>query len=391
MAIQSKPIPALYVVYVLRSTVRKASLYIGSTPNPPRRLNQHNGKAKGGAVRTARNKLRPWEMAAVVSGFPSAIAALKFEWALNNAHLSLHISHEERLTVSTQRKRNGQPKRPPHTITSILSNLHLLLRVPSFSRWPLKLHLFDRDVFARWEKYCAASGVEPLRKTLEVVTDFKPLAVEEAEARKEGIAEASQKKKKKTTTTTKKEKQEAKLSEEAETTEEEEEKAGDEATGEPEWGVHALPLDYTPLAPYLEKGQDINSFEREGDCIVCQQQLEHDKGLYAICSNGECEGVGHLDCWSRHLLHQQGDSADEVILPMEGRCPKCSGVVRWGDMMRELTLRVRGQKEVEKILKKSRRANGISKAKPRQTKRPKPRPRSSMESNEIAFGDSPIE
>lgn len=79
MAIQSKPIPALYVVYVLRSTVRHASLYIGSTPNPPRRLNQHNGRAKGGAVRTARNSLRPWEMVTVVSGFPSMVAALKFE------------------------------------------------------------------------------------------------------------------------------------------------------------------------------------------------------------------------------------------------------------------------------------------------------------------------
>lgn len=82
MAVQSKPIPALYVVYILRSTVRKASLYIGSTPHPPRRLNQHNGKAKGGAVRTSRPSLRPWEMVGVVSGFPSMVGALKFEYVL---------------------------------------------------------------------------------------------------------------------------------------------------------------------------------------------------------------------------------------------------------------------------------------------------------------------
>lgn len=75
----SKPLPALYTVYVLRSTVRRASLYIGSTPNPPRRLKQHNGETKGGAVRTARDRLRPWEMVALVSGFPSMVAALKFE------------------------------------------------------------------------------------------------------------------------------------------------------------------------------------------------------------------------------------------------------------------------------------------------------------------------
>lgn len=79
MRVQHKPLPALYTVYVLRSTVRHASLYIGSTPNPPRRLKQHNGEVKGGAVRTSREKLRPWEMITIVSGFPSSIAALKFE------------------------------------------------------------------------------------------------------------------------------------------------------------------------------------------------------------------------------------------------------------------------------------------------------------------------
>ncbi|KAJ0299599.1 hypothetical protein COL516b_009106 [Colletotrichum fioriniae] len=82
MPVQSKPIPALYTVYILRSTVRHASLYIGSTPNPPRRLKQHNGEARGGAARTSRLSLRPWEMVGLVSGFPGMVAALKFEYDL---------------------------------------------------------------------------------------------------------------------------------------------------------------------------------------------------------------------------------------------------------------------------------------------------------------------
>ncbi len=79
-AVVPKPIPALYTVYILRSTVRHASLYIGSTPHPPRRLKQHNGQARGGAARTSRNSLRPWEMVGLVSGFPGMTAALKFEF-----------------------------------------------------------------------------------------------------------------------------------------------------------------------------------------------------------------------------------------------------------------------------------------------------------------------
>ncbi len=86
-----KPIPALYTVYVLRSTVRHASIYIGSTPNPPRRLKQHNGDVKGGASKTSRATLRPWEMIVLVSGFPSLVAALKFESVLPVCFSILHI------------------------------------------------------------------------------------------------------------------------------------------------------------------------------------------------------------------------------------------------------------------------------------------------------------
>ena len=77
---QIKPIPAFYCCYLLRSAVRHANLYIGSTPHPARRLAQHNGEIQGGAKKTHRDNLRPWEMVLIVNGFMSQVSALQFEY-----------------------------------------------------------------------------------------------------------------------------------------------------------------------------------------------------------------------------------------------------------------------------------------------------------------------
>jgi structure-specific endonuclease subunit SLX1 len=107
------------------------------------------------------------------------------------------------------------------------------------------------------------------------------------------------------------------------------------------------------MKSYVEKTKSLYSFEREGVCIVCGEDLLHEGGLYATCSSTGCEGTGHISCWSRHLL---GSNDDEEIIPISGRCPKCEGEVMWGDMMKEMSLRLRGQKAIDKILRKPRKS-----------------------------------
>ncbi|KAJ5251367.1 hypothetical protein N7489_001777 [Penicillium chrysogenum] len=160
-----KPIPAYYCCYLLRSTVRHASLYIGSTPNPIRRLPQHNGVAKGGAKRTARDKLRPWEMTLVVEGFTSRVGALQFEWAWQHPERSRHLDSDDDLDSKPQAKANanadaktGKPKSKPRARTrrslmAHLEDLHSLLRSTYFSSWPLRVRFFCADVYRVWRAW----------------------------------------------------------------------------------------------------------------------------------------------------------------------------------------------------------------------------------------------
>jgi structure-specific endonuclease subunit SLX1 len=116
----------------------------------------------------------------------------------------------------------------------------------------------------------------------------------------------------------------------------------------PTHGIGALCIDYNLSRPHIEKGKSIIDFEREGSCAVCHVELEHDSGIYTICPNSDCEAVTHMTCLSQHFL----STDEDALVPTKGNCPVCKTEIQWVDVVKELTLRMRGQKEVEKLLKK---------------------------------------
>ncbi|KIW99264.1 uncharacterized protein Z519_00927 [Cladophialophora bantiana CBS 173.52] len=322
-----KPIPAFYCCYLLRSTVRHSSLYIGSSPDPARRLAQHNGRVKGGAIRTSRASLRPWEMACIVAGFPSNVAALQFEWAWQNSHLTRHISPEQRIsfaTIRTKTSRTGKttnrPGRPRASLIDRLSNLHLLLRAPYFSKWPLEVRFFSEDAYRSWSTWCGRVDTQ-IRPEIQVHFDPPGPGTQQLEEEEFTSAQPQpiQRRKK---------------------------KADSIGRG----GVDGVDPTYTRLQGVFEKSQFLLDEGDNQQCSVCAEIIDLRKSLFVICHTHNCQAISHIRCLA-DVSRNKTQSASSIV-PGSATCPKCRQEHAWLALMQQVSLRNRGSKEVKKLLGK---------------------------------------
>ncbi|KAF2841240.1 hypothetical protein M501DRAFT_929280 [Patellaria atrata CBS 101060] len=312
-----KVIPPFYCCYLLRSTVSRTFLYVGSTPNPVRRLRQHNGDASGGAVRTKgteKRSLRPWEMACIVTGFPSKIAALQFEWAWQNTHVTRHIPDDDRITSAKSRNRTSpasgkertRPVRPRISVGDKMANLHLLLRVKSFARWPLAVKFFDENLYRVWQR-CDKKEERKIDGSILIELETKS-------SLQQGASDP------------------ALLTDVAKATS----------------GIHSIDVTYKSSKEYIAKSQSVIQ-NQTSCCTICQDELEAGQTPVLICSHGDCKSASHMTCLSQHFL--QAGVEKDALLPTTGTCPECKQQLRWIDLVKDLSLRTRGDKEVEMLFK----------------------------------------
>ncbi|KAG0057020.1 Slx4p interacting protein [Gryganskiella cystojenkinii] len=155
------PIVAFYCCYLLASTVPRyrTHAYVGSTPDPVKRLRQHNGDLKqGGAKKTS--KKRPWAMVLLVHGFPTKLAALQFEWAWQHPERSRQFNRAALPPAVVNPNVSGSAsllalqavKRSIPTVKDKLDTVYTMMRRPCWERWPLAVHIIDPSLVDTWKE-----------------------------------------------------------------------------------------------------------------------------------------------------------------------------------------------------------------------------------------------
>ena len=305
----NRPIPAFYCVYLLRSKPSPlTSLYIGSTPNPSRRLRQHNGGTSGGAKRTQRSKQRPWKICLIVTGFPSKIAALQFEWAWQHPWRTRHIDRSElpqdKLNKDYSRKR----------LRECVHYLHMLLEHNTFRRWPLHLRFFSFDAHQEWQNYLTQRPAS-LNVTTKLVSNDAAFLTKSKVPRKAQKQSPSSK------------------------------EHIPESEVQP--SIEAIDATYRPYKALIEKSTAVSA--KATDCYICKITLNHDTDHILACSC-DCSMASHLMCLSSLFLKEE--RALNTLIPILGKCPSCGETLTWSELVKDLSLRMRGQNYVKKLLRK---------------------------------------
>ena len=102
---------AEWLFYIIRNGNRT---YAGVSPDPVRRLRQHNKELAGGAKYTTAHA-PGWEHICIIQGFANSQQALQFEWAVKHqaprrvGGLSSRLRKLHKTLCSTQWTRNACP------------------------------------------------------------------------------------------------------------------------------------------------------------------------------------------------------------------------------------------------------------------------------------------
>lgn len=265
-------------------------------------------------------------------------------WAWQHTDDSRHVEDvllSDKKTAVTG-KNAPKRRRTRRSLKAHLEDLHALLRSTYFAPWPLRVRFFAADVHRAWKAwYDRVDG--PIPGHMKVIVDGDCILPGQ------------------------------------------DRDSGGDAVG----SVHGLQVNYAKFEDYLEKAAFLLDDPADLSCSVCQKQAVPNEELVVVCPQTRCHCISHMVCLSARFLRAANDP--DRLVPLHGLCPACDQTVQWPVIMQELTLRRRGDREVQTILRRKKRkedkqrkenAKGIQKHESEAEKEPKHGQESSDEPND---------
>ncbi|MCJ1321784.1 Slx4p interacting protein [Xylographa vitiligo] len=117
-------------------------------------------------------------------------------------------------------------------------------------------------------------------------------------------------------------------------------------------GIEALDPSYASYKNYLDKSLLMLGDSEPVHCVVCGRHMRTPNIMALVCSHDECRAASHIACLASTFLHQE---AQGNLLPVHGSCPSCKSQLQWTRLVTELSLRIRGSKEIVQLEKRSRK------------------------------------
>ena len=115
-------------------------------------------------------------------------------------------------------------------------------------------------------------------------------------------------------------------------------------------GIQGLDVGYNELKTHVEKSIFFLAEDEALKCAVCARNLGPQTAMALVCPQEGCMTASHVTCLATKFVEDEGAGA--AVIPTSGRCPGCKKELQWIDLIKELSLRVRGEKEVAQMMRK---------------------------------------
>ena len=255
-----------------------------------------------------------------VTNFPSKIAALQFEWAWQHPFKTRHINNAERGEPASEKGFS------PKSARSCIPFLFMLLRDRAFVRWPLHVAFFAEDAYKDWQRYVASSGASlPPWLSARLASDDARLETRPRKSKKNPAPRPPA--------------------------------GGEDQPDESQPSLEQLNVSFMPLKAQIEISLESLRASKL-NCALCTARLVKDTDRILTCSHGGCTMTSHMHCLATRFLRSNENT--EALLPIRGTCPKCCGELHWSDLVKNLSLRMRGGTQLQRLLRKPRAKKAVN-------------------------------